>query len=181
MPSPSGPFRQLHVLTASSGQEIGPFRAVEESTIAWLTPKENRSDIYAWYSLLGTAGLALGSISCGWVVESLLRYKEWDTIRAYRAVFFLYAILGLVKMLLALMLSRNCEVEKSQPESRLDESAPLLSGTDAPLAKPKKQMSLLPSIAKDSIPTVVKLALLFGVDSFASGLVSLYVGIIRYY
>ena len=31
----------------SSGNEIGPFRAVEESTVAHLTDQNNRSDIYA--------------------------------------------------------------------------------------------------------------------------------------
>ncbi len=31
-----------------SGNEIGPFRAVEESILAQLTDKEKRSDIFAW-------------------------------------------------------------------------------------------------------------------------------------
>ena len=41
-----------------SGNEIGPFRAVEESTLAHLTPHEHLRDIFAWYSLIGTAGAA---------------------------------------------------------------------------------------------------------------------------
>lgn len=163
------------MLICYSGQEIGPFRAVEESTIAWLIPKEDRSDIYAWYSLVGTAGLAAGTISCGWFVESLLQRKAWETVRAYRAVFYIYSVLGIIKMLLALMLSRKCEVEKSKSAGQSDETSSLLPGTDAQPVKPKKKMSFLPSIARDSLPTVIKLALLFGVDSFASGLVSMYV------
>jgi len=43
-----------------SGNEIGPFRALEESTLAHLTSAEQRSDIFAWYALVGTAGTSLG-------------------------------------------------------------------------------------------------------------------------
>ncbi len=56
--------RQLLDLTRScnfgvispSGNEIGPFRAVEENVVAHLTTSATRSDIYAWYTLLGNAG-----------------------------------------------------------------------------------------------------------------------------
>jgi hypothetical protein len=34
-----------------SGSEIGPFRAVEESTLAQLISPEARTDIFAWYKL----------------------------------------------------------------------------------------------------------------------------------
>ena len=33
-----------------SGNEIGPFRAVEESTLAQLISPEARTDIFAWYT-----------------------------------------------------------------------------------------------------------------------------------
>ena len=43
-----------------SGNEIGPFRAVEESTLAQLSEASTRSDIFAWYVVVGTLGTAFG-------------------------------------------------------------------------------------------------------------------------
>lgn len=43
-----------------SGNEIGPFRAVEESTLAQLSEATTRSDIFAWYVVVGTLGTAFG-------------------------------------------------------------------------------------------------------------------------
>ena len=111
-------------------------------------------------------------MASGWIVNALLKHDDWDPVRAYRAIFLLYAALGLVKLLLALMLSRKCEIEKTKPEEQSGETAPLLAGSGSP-PKSKKRRSILPAIAKDSVPTVVKLCLLFGLDAFASGLVSL--------
>ena len=84
-----------------SGNEIGPFRAVEESTLAHLSPAAVRSDIFAWYSLIGTAGTAFGMMACGWVVHTLQASKGWSAVRAYRTIFFVYAVIGLIKFLLA--------------------------------------------------------------------------------
>ncbi|KFY81193.1 hypothetical protein V499_00019 [Pseudogymnoascus sp. VKM F-103] len=81
-----------------NGQEVGPFRAIEESTHAHLTRKEVRADIFAWYTLIGAGGYAFGLLSCGWVVQELKALDGWDDIRAYRITFFAYAVLGLVKL-----------------------------------------------------------------------------------
>ena len=43
-----------------SGNEIGPFKAVEESTIAQLSDASVRSDIFAWYVVTGTLGTSFG-------------------------------------------------------------------------------------------------------------------------
>lgn len=46
-----------------SGADIGPFKAVEESTLAHLVPPDHRNDIYAWYSLASALAAAAGNIS----------------------------------------------------------------------------------------------------------------------
>ncbi|MCJ1278171.1 hypothetical protein MMC21_005986 [Puttea exsequens] len=182
-----------------SGNEIGPFRAIEESTLAQLTPKEIRSDIFAWYTLLGTAGTALGTIMCGWLVQALLSHAHWAEIKAYRLIFCIYAVLGIMKLLLSLMLSEACEPEAPkreyeevvQMEEVEVEAEGLLSDSDfedprrptrvneapkphlaAPLPK-KIRKSIWPSISPQSRTTLLKLSLLFSIDSFASGLVPL--------
>lgn len=150
-----------------SGNEIGPFRAVEESIVAHLTPAERRSDVYAWYSLVGTAGTAFGMMACGWGTHGLVE-AGWDVKDAYRMVFWGYAVLGAVKLLFTLGLSRAVEAESSH------ETEPLLSGETREEGA-KKKMSLMPHVSAESRGIAVTLCLLFGLDAFASGLAPLYV------
>jgi MFS family permease len=158
-----------------SGNEIGPFRAIEESTLAHLTPTANRGDIYAWYSLIGTAGTALGMASSGWSITYMNHTKGWDIIKTYRTLFYGYAILGILKLCLALSLGKVIEVEK-EPLTPIQnpETAPLLgSGAEDVLPKKNFIRSKLPAISKESRVIVVNLCILFALDSFASGLVPL--------
>ena len=155
---------------SQSGNEIGPFRAVEESTLAHLTAHERLSDVFAWYSLIGTAGSALGMLVCGWIINSLESIHGWAFIPACRIIFFVYAGVGVIKLIFTLGLSGKVEVQKPEPSS---ETRPLLAEPteEAPAPAPKK--SLFPSIEKDLWSLVIRLFILFGVDSFASGLASL--------
>lgn len=165
-----------------SGNEIGPFRAIEESTIAHLTASGDRSDIYAWYSLIGTAGTALGFVGCGWIITVLTDNKNFSPIEAYRVIFSVYAVVGLVKLSLALLLSKACEID-SKPKSAgatATETAPLLgNGTaqgdddDDDKKKKKSRLRLLPDISKESQFVLLQLCILFAFDNFASGLAPL--------
>lgn len=175
---------------STSGNEIGPFRAVEESTLAQLTSKDQRSDIFAWYTLLGNAGTACGSVASGWIVQALLRGGNWSETSAYRVIFGIYALLGLFKLLLAFMLSPKCEPERPKQEyqevhqmddvesesalsdDEANQEEHLQSKARAPLPEMKKR-SIWPVISPTSRSILIKLCLLFAVDSFASGLVPL--------
>ncbi|KEF55855.1 uncharacterized protein A1O9_07435 [Exophiala aquamarina CBS 119918] len=181
-----------------SGNEIGPFRAIEESTIAHLTASGDRSDIYAWYSLIGTAGTALGFVGCGWIITVLTHEKHFSSIGAYRVIFCIYAVVGLVKLSLALLLSKACEVDgtpkstaaAAAASSAPTETAPLLgngsvnangtveqddndSGNDNDIKKDKKRFRLLPNISEESQVVLLQLCILFAFDNFASGLAPL--------
>ncbi|KAK7750746.1 hypothetical protein SLS62_007297 [Diatrype stigma] len=156
-----------------SGNEIGPFKAIEESIIAHLTEPQNRGDIYAWYGLLGFAGSAVGMAGCGWVVHHLTQVRQWDVIPSYRAIYLGYAAMGVLKLTLSLLLSRSVELERKQRRATQTpgngETTPLLDSRVE--EAPKKGLrSLLPDISKDSVAVVINLCLLFAVDSFASGL-----------
>lgn len=160
-----------------SGNEIGPFRAIEESTLAHLTPAAKRGDIYAWYSLTGSTGAAAGMIVTGWLIRYMRESLAWEQLVVYRAVFWGYSALGVIKLLLALALSKACEAEKKQPDpapTSDPETAPLLADSDQS-RKPKKSTirSFLPEISPESRIIVINLCLLFALDSFASGLASL--------
>lgn len=180
-----------------SGNEIGPFRAIEESTIAHLTASRDRSDIYAWYSLIGTAGTALGFVGCGWIITVLTHKKHFSDVGAYRVIFCIYAVVGLVKLSLALLLSKACEVDSKPKPTAVavaaatapTETAPLLgngsanangnaqqddSDSDNDIKKNKKnRFRLLPDISKESQVVLLQLCILFAFDNFASGLAPL--------
>jgi MFS family permease len=163
----------------ASGNEIGPFRAIEESTLAHLSHADVRRDIFVWYSLIGTVGSGFGMIVCGWLVHTLQARDEWNDVQSYQAMFFGYAIIGTIMFVISCNLSKKCEREVEEAALFDPETAPLLAGGHA-LANgaqsrrncPKK--SILPSISKESRSIFVKLAVLFALDSFGSGLAPLY-------
>lgn len=142
--------------------------------MAHLTPHELLSDVFAWYSLIGTAGSAMGMLVCGWIINSLESIHGWEFIPACRIIFFVYAGVGVVKLIFTLGLSEKVEVQKEEPQEQISETQPLLVeavGRDIEPATRKKW--LFPSIEKDLWSLVIRLFILFGVDSFASGLASL--------
>lgn len=140
--------------------------------------------------MLGNMGTACGSIAAGWIVQALLKGGQWSEARAYRVIFGLYAVLGMVKLLLAFMLSDKCEPEPPKQEyeevHQMDEVGsqdPLSDDEDgeeehvqtktsAPLPEMKRK-SIWPAISPASRSILIKLCLLFAVDSLASGLVPL--------
>ncbi|KAH7369513.1 major facilitator superfamily domain-containing protein [Rhexocercosporidium sp. MPI-PUGE-AT-0058] len=150
-----------------SGNEIGPFRSIEESTIAQLTPESKRGDIYAWYSLLGAAGSAFGMGGCGWMLGFMVQNLHWESIRAYRMVFFVYAGLGVVMICIVSCLSKECEAEEPQPIEDMDS----LSVGDN--RSRNFILSKVPSFSRKSKIVVVKLCALFALESFGSNLVPL--------
>jgi MFS family permease len=160
-----------------AGNEIGPFRAIEESIVAHLTVAEERSDVYAWYNLIGAAGAASGMMTCGWAIDAAVKKLEWSLTRAYRATFVAYAVLGLVKLVLTLCLSGKVEAEgkkQAVEDHQPDERSTLLGegNNEAQPATNNKSWvsSLLPSISTESKSVTATLCMLFALDSFGSGL-----------
>ncbi|KAF7531425.1 hypothetical protein G7054_g8880 [Neopestalotiopsis clavispora] len=180
-----------------TGNEIGPFRAVEQSVLAHLTDKSKHSDIFAWNILIGTAGAALGAVSSGLTVHVLENVLGSTKIFAYRIIFYEYAIAGGIKLFSTMFLSKRVEVEPvkvPEPESELeleqgllsdeddsddDESSPTNRPEPRPSSRvPQKQpnslldrlRSLLPSISPASRTILMRLVFLFFMDSFASGM-----------
>lgn len=145
-----------------------------------MTNSNNRSDVYAWYSLSGNAGTAFGVITGGWIVHRLHQDLEWQLVDAYRVAFYGYTVLGFVKTMLAFMLSNAVELDKkNRPQlesspSENRETAPLLHGEDAQIQSISSlKRSWFPKLSRGSIRIMISLCALFALDSFASGLVSL--------
>ncbi|KAH8716887.1 major facilitator superfamily domain-containing protein [Phaeosphaeriaceae sp. PMI808] len=174
-----------------SGNEIGPFRAVEESTLAHLVPEAQRSDVYTWYVVLAVLGTSTGLAVGGQAVDHLQAKAGWSDLDAYRTIFWIYTGVGCVKAILALLLSRHCEHanHKSHQSAARDETEPLLNASttngasspqSTPPAKvPKKLWVSFSSISKPSRGVLLKLCSLFFFDSLGSGMVPF--SLINYY
>jgi MFS family permease len=55
-----------------SGNEIGPFLALEQASLAELAPSKRRTQIFAWYNLAGSAATAAGALAGGLLVQEAL-------------------------------------------------------------------------------------------------------------
>lgn len=110
----------------------------------------------------------------GWLIHYMRHQLHWTEVETYRAVFWGYAAFGLIKLVLALALSKKCEVEKKVVPAADPETAPLL-GNGAEDLEPKKSKfrSWLPEISAESRIVVFNLCVLFALDAFASGLAPL--------
>lgn len=175
-------------VVSPSGNEIGPFRAIEESVLAGLTGMEERTGLLAWYTVFGYTGASLGVLICGWVLRAV-QAEGWTALESYRLVFWAYAGLGLVKFVFCLFLTEKCEPQTVivPAQQADDETRPLLvngdegqeHGQEEDASKPdnaerEEKISvfrrMLPAISNDSVSLLWKLCLLFAVDSIASGL-----------
>jgi MFS family permease len=164
-----------------SGNEIGPFRAVEESTLAQLVPEDKRSDVYTWYVVLAVMGTSTGLAVGGVAVDHLQAIEGWTDLDAYRTIFWIYTGVGCVKALMTLLLSRSCEHANNRANraDAVGETEPLLNGSNghggsepAARAKPaKKPWISISTISKPSRGVLFKLCSLFFFDSLGSGMV----------
>lgn len=152
---------------------------MEESSLAHLTPAKQQSDIFAWYTLIGYAGNAIGNLCCGWLVERL-RVGGWNVLCAYRAAFYLYAGLGVVQFAFSMALSRGIELDIETKEVEEQDEVPaetqgLLEGQiiEPPLVN-KPKLGLF-SIAKEKRKTYLQLPILLGIDALGFGILPVYV------
>lgn len=92
-----------------SGNEIGPFLSVEQSSLSQLVPDRERTRYFAWYNLAGSFSTAAGALSGGWLAQ-MLQDSHWTALESYRAVLTGYAAGGFLLLLLFLNLSKSVEV-----------------------------------------------------------------------
>jgi MFS family permease len=155
-------------VVSPAGNEIGPFKAIEESVTAQIVDPAGRTEVFAWYTLVGALGSALGSVVCGWVVWWIMDGGV-EAERAYRVIFWAYAVMGVVKMGLAWGLTEECEVGGEDSSQGAAERERLVE--EGGKEKRWKVLEvLLPAMSKESLSVLWKLCLLFSIDSLASGL-----------
>lgn len=157
-------FAIFGVISPSS-DEVGPFKSIEESMIAHLTPHNMRPEVYAMHSLLGTLGSALGSIICGWLISLFQGFGIFNSdLACYKAIFAIYGLLGVGKLITILCLSQSADFESHHDEQPdvvqvLEEDTPLI---DVDLRNKRK-------LSPDTKSVLIKLLVIFMLDSFGYG------------
>lgn len=143
-------FAAIVGVISPSGDEVGPFKSIEESSMAHLTALKDRADVYALHWLLATAGSATGSLFTGLLVTHLTDGYGYSRVDAYRSIFIIYSIIGVVKLVISLLLSDACEIHNDQ-----------------------EQQSLLPRqnkpLQRETVSILIKLCSVFMLDSLGSG------------
>jgi len=128
-----------------SGHEIGPFLSVEQAGLSQLVSNEKRTQVFAWYNLVGSFATAAGA-GVGGLVASSLQAGGMSALESYRVVLAGYSAGGAVLFILFLNLSSALEVHS--------------------IAQQKTTLGLHRSRA-----VVLRLSALFALDAFAGGLI----------
>jgi MFS family permease len=146
----SGDFTVL-VLAATfgvispSGNEVGPFLAIEQAALSQVLPEDRRTGVFAWYHLTGAFATAAGALAGGWTAQAL-QSAGVAPAASYRVLVFAYAAVGVLLAALFLRMSRAVE-------------APPAAATAGRLG------------LHGSKGVVLKLSALFSLDAFAGGFV----------
>ena len=133
-----------------TGNEVGPFLAVEQASLSQLLPSSRRTGIFAWYQLVGSLATAAGALAAGVVVQVAAGSGASD-LDAYRLVIVGYAVGGAALALLFLRASPQIEVSGPPP-------------TDVTV---RARLGL-----HRSARVVARLSALFALDAFAGGFVA---------
>ncbi len=131
-----------------SGHEIGPFLSIEQAALSQLVSDQQRTRVFAWYNLAGSAATALGALAGGWLTR-IAQLGGMTDLASYRVLLVCYAGAGVVLAALFTRLSAAVEAEPAAPRG---------SGNS--------RLGL-----HRSGPVVARLSALFALDAFAGGFV----------
>ena len=132
-----------------SGNEVGPFLAVEQASLAQVTDPASRTSLFARYQVVGAVATAVGAAVAGILVQVAAASVAVPS-DAYRVAIVGYALVGVVLAVLFRGVSPAVEVP---PAERTDTSVATRLG----LHKSQR--------------VVFRLSMLFALDAFAGGFV----------
>jgi MFS family permease len=132
-----------------TGNEVGPFLAVEQASLSEVVSARRRTATFAWYNLAGYVATATGALGAGLLGQALIG-AGWPALEAYRAVVAVYAAIGLAMAVMAWRLGDEIEVVST-------------AGTDDGVVR---RLGL-----GRSRSVVFRLSALFSLDAFAGGFI----------
>jgi MFS family permease len=98
-------------VVSPTGNEVGPFLAVEQAALTQTVPDVRRTATFAWYNLVGYVATATGALGAGLLSQVLLD-RGLAPVDAYRAIVIGYAVIGIA---MALGFSRLGEAIEAPP------------------------------------------------------------------
>lgn len=129
---------------ATSG-EVGPFLSLEQAVLPQTADARHRTTLFGVYNTAGAVAGAVGALFAA-TPAAAERWMGWEPTMALRAMFVLYAALGVCVLLLLANLSPGVEL----PVEERDRGRPWLGASQG---------------------IVLRLSALFGLDSLAGGFV----------
>ena len=91
-----------------TGNEVGPFLAVEQAALSQTIAGARRTATFAWYNLVGYVATATGALLAG-IVSQVLLDGGLAAVDAYRVVVIGYALIGLAMALGSTLLGSAVE------------------------------------------------------------------------
>ena len=132
-----------------TGNEVGPFLAVEQAALSQTVPDAQRTPIFAWYNVAGYIATAVGALVAG-LLSQLLLDRGVASVDAYRAIVIGYAVIGLG---MAVGFRRVSSAVEAPPRERRSDDIRVRLG----LGRSRR--------------VVLRLSALFSLDAFAGGFI----------
>jgi MFS family permease len=129
-----------------SGNEVGPFLAIEQVALTQAAHGRDRTSLFAWYNLAGSFATAAGSLAGGFLAGRMLSHG-FGAVASYRSAIIAYAILGGILAMVFAGVSSAIEGER-------------VAKTTGGLFRVSQSRSV-----------VTRLSALFAMDAFAGGMV----------
>ncbi len=132
-----------------TGNEVGPFLAIEQAALSQTIPDARRTATFAWYNLVGYVATATGALAAGLLSQVLLD-RGVSPVDSYRAVLVGYALIGIA---MAIGFWRLSEAIEAAPGKATEDGVRRRFG----LGRSKG--------------VVLRLSLLFSIDAFGGGFI----------
>jgi MFS family permease len=133
-----------------TGNEVGPFLAVEQAALSQATPDARRTPTFAWYNLAGYVATAVGALAAGFLSQALISTGV-TALAAYKVIVVGYGVVGLIMAVVFWRVGRG--VEAAEPPAADDGIA--------------RRLGLSPR----SRGIVGRLSALFSLDAFGGGFI----------
>jgi MFS family permease len=130
-----------------SGNEVGPFLAVEQASLAQTIPDRRRTGVFAWFNLTGSFSTAGGALAGGALAGALIAVGRAPA-DAYRVVVLGYVVVAVALAFVFRLVS------------------PAVEAPAAPDVSVARRLGL-----HRSQRTVARLSALFAIDAFGGGFV----------
>jgi MFS family permease len=130
-----------------SGNEVGPFLAIEQAAISQEITGSRRTHLFAYYNLFGSVATALGALTAGWTIH-WSEQSGIDAVQADRGILIAYAAVGIMLAFAFSRLSQSVEPAMER------------------VSRPNAFLGL-----HQSRGIVLKLSTLFALDAFAGGFI----------